>query len=100
MRVLLIDDCRGVDFIESQYGIRPTDVARTYADAITQLQNGPWDLVYLDHDLAEPDPNHTGYGIMNFLEANASLLPKDIHFVTSNPVGRQQMLVVYKRLYS
>jgi hypothetical protein len=90
-KTLLIDDMRD---------IKTDRVARTYDDGISALKNeGPWDTLYLDHDLGELDPRKTGYGIMNFLEQNPELLPKNIVLVTSNPVGRKQMEVIIKRLY-
>lgn len=55
-----------------------------------------WDMVYLDHDLGG---EQTGYDIMCWLEANPVYLPKEIVIITSNPVGRQRMEVVRKRLY-
>lgn len=99
MRILLIDDCRSEEIIQITYGSRPTHVARTFDEGVAALKEGNWDLVYLDHDLAEDDPNKTGLGIMNFLEANQEFLPKEITMVTANPVGRRQMLVVYGKLY-
>jgi hypothetical protein len=91
VRTLLIDDERK---------IKATVVARTFDQGISALmKDGPFDLLYLDHDLGEKDPKKTGYGIVNFLEANPQFLPKEIKLVTSNPVGRQQMQVVIEKLY-
>lgn len=79
----------------------PADrVARTFEDGIKALTNeGPWDVLYLDHDLGEEAPNNTGYGVMCFLEANTEYLPGRIELVTSNPVGREKMRVVIEKLY-
>lgn len=91
MKTLLIDDMRD---------IKVDRIARTYDDGIQALTNeGPWDILYLDHDLGEEDPKKTGYGIINFLEANPDKLPGKIELVTSNPVGRKQMQTVIERLY-
>lgn len=88
---LLIDDLRD---------IKADVVARTYDQGIHALTyQGPFEVLYLDHDLGEADPGATGYGIMNFLEANPQFLPGKIVLVTSNPVGRQRMQVVIDRLY-
>jgi hypothetical protein len=79
--------------------------AATYDAGLFALKfHGPWDVLYLDHDLGESDPHKTGYGIMNYLESiedvvKPLLLPKKIVLVTSNPVGRRQMQVVVDRLY-
>ena len=91
MKTLLIDDLRNIN----------VDVtARTYDEGIKALEEqGPFDTLYLDHDLGDPDPSKTGYGIMNFLEANLRLLPKEIVLVTANPVGRVRMQTVINKLY-
>jgi hypothetical protein len=94
MRTLLIDDMRNL----------PADkVARSYKDGIDALTNeGPWDLLLLDHDLGSYDEwgrEKTGYDIICFLEANPGLKPKSIRIVSSNPVGRQRMQVVIDKLY-
>lgn len=92
MRSLLIDDIRDIE---------ATVVARTYAEGIYALKNdGPFDVLYLDHDLGEEHPKHTGYGVMCFLEEFPEFLPKEIQLVTANPVGRQNMQRVIDRLYS
>lgn len=91
-KVLLIDDCR--EFYGGE------TIARTFAEGIALLQSQKWDLLYLDHDLGDPNPRNTGYGIMCFLEENPQHLPGRIVLVTSNPVGRQNMQVVIDRIYS
>lgn len=90
-RVLLIDDIRNL----------PADrTARTFDDGIEALKNeGPWDLLLLDHDYGDPDPAKTGEGIMKFLEENPQYIPGAISFVTGNPVGRERMRVIRKQLY-
>lgn len=97
MKTLLIDDMRD---------IKADVVARTYAEGINALAyDGPFDILYLDHDLGEVDINSdyaydpSGYGVMCFLEENPQYLPKQIVLVTSNPVGRKNMQVVIDRLY-
>ena len=93
-KTLLIDDMRNI----------PADViARTFQEGIDALlTEGPFDILYLDHDLADWEEGHrekTGYDIMCFLEENPHLLPKQIILVTSNPVGRARMQAVIDRLY-
>lgn len=91
MKTLLIDDMRN---------IKADVVARTYLEGLRALISlGPFDILYLDHDLGDSDERRTGYGIMNFLEANPQYLPKKIELVTSNPVGRIQMMMIINRLY-
>ncbi len=90
MKSLLIDDMREID---------ADIVARTFDAGIAALQAHKFDVLYLDHDLGEDDPNKTGYGVMKFLEENPDRLPGKIVLVTSNPVGRQNMQVVLNKLY-
>lgn len=90
-KTLLIDDIREID---------ADVVCRTYDAGISALKNlGPFSVLYLDHDLGDEDMGKTGYGIMNFLEANPDLKPDEVVLVTSNPVGRQRMKVVVERIY-
>lgn len=90
-KTLLIDDMREID---------ADVIARTFEAGIHALKElGPFSKMYLDHDLGDDIMANTGYGIMNFLEANPQYLPKEIVLVTSNPVGRRQMEVVINRLY-
>jgi len=87
MRILAIDDVRDFSF---------TDVlCRTYEEGVKALAyNGPWDELYLDHDLGavkrsydDSGREQTGYTIACFLEQHPSLAPNKIIIVTSNPVG-------------
>lgn len=89
-RTLLIDDIREKDV---------SRVARSYEDGLCALtQEGPWDILYLDHDLGDEDPKKTGYGIMCFLEQFPQYLPGQVVLVTANPVGRQNMQRVLNKL--
>lgn len=90
MRTLLIDDLRNIN---------ATVIARTFDEGIKALKTERFDILYLDHDLADIDDRKTGYGIMNFLEENRHLLPTKIVLVTANPVGRVKMQVVIDLLY-
>lgn len=103
MKVLLIDDARSEKWVEIAYGVPVTQSARTFAEGINALKNdGPFDLLFLDHDLASYDEEGnelTGYKIMLFLEENPEYLPKDIVIVSSNPVGRAKMQTVIDQLY-
>ena len=98
-RILAIDDCRELSFAHV--------LCRTYNDGIAALKFlGPWDVLYLDHDLGALDRQYTdtgaeatGYKILCFLEENPQYLPKKIELVTSNPVGRIKMVDLIKKLY-
>lgn len=95
MKVLLIDDIRTPVFIKNTYGCDVTHYATNYQDGIKMLtEQGPFDLLCLDHDLASYDENGkelTGYDVMLFLESNLEFLPKDFWWVSANPVGRKNM---------
>lgn len=103
MKVLLIDDIR--EFGNQLPALAPGDsfaVARDWQTGIDFLLNNSregWDILYLDHDLGDPDPDHTGYTIINLIEEYPHLKPGKIVLVTSNPVGRKQMQTVIDRLY-
>jgi len=94
MRTLLIDDVRNLE---------ANVIARNYNEGILQLrENGPWDLLLLDHDLASFDTNgreKTGYDVMCFLEKFPVFKPKEIRCVSDNPVGRQRIETVIKKIY-
>ena len=87
IRVLAIDDLRDIPGADC--------VARTAQEGIKQLQeNGPWDLLYLDHDLASYDETGkeiTGYDILCWLEQNTEFMPRKITLVSANPVGTEKM---------
>lgn len=102
MKTLLIDDLRDVDFVNKQWNVKVTDVARTFAEGINALKEGQVDTLLLDHDLAcfDDEGNElTGYKVMLFLEENQEFLPKRIILVTSNPVGRGKMQTVIDKIY-
>lgn len=90
MKSLLIDDLRCFENVT---------IARTFDDGLKHLREQKWDVLYLDHDLGEDDEFKTGYGIMCWLENNQEYLPKNIEFVTSNPIGRMRMKIVKEKLY-
>jgi hypothetical protein len=67
---------------------------------------GPWDELWLDHDLCavekqttETGRELTGYDILCFLEEFPQYLPKKIILVTDNSSGREKMMVVLAKLY-
>ena len=99
MRILLIDDTRDETNVKRRVDL----IARNYWSGILALEKlGPWDLVFLDHDLNTfyPDGKElTGYDIVKFLEQNPHLLPADVQLVSSNPPGRARMGQVLSKLY-
>lgn len=102
MNILLIDDLRSVEYILKNYGVSPTHVARSYNEGIELLKTIKFDSIYLDHDLASYDASGkelTGYDVMVFLEQNKEYRPSKYVFVTSNPVGRDNMKRVLDSFY-
>jgi hypothetical protein len=90
MKTLLIDDERNLE---------ADRIERTFDGGIAALSEQHWEVLYLDHDLGDPDPRKTGYGIMCWLECNPQYLPGEIVVVSSNPSGRQYMELVIRKLY-
>lgn len=100
MKILILED----DTIRHHYfrmhlGINHDVKIVERADlAIKELKdNGPWDLLFLDHDLGgetyvESGPG-TGYEVAKWLEVNHEYLPKKIVLHSLNAYGRQNMLI-------
>jgi len=91
---LLIDDTRHID---------GAHIVRNFNDGIAALASQKWDVLYLDHDLADfsgPDGREmTGYDVMCWIEANPEHLPGNIIIVSSNASGRPRMQMVINKLY-
>ena len=98
-RILAIDDereCKGANI-----------VARTYEDGLKALELGPWDELWLDHDLGAVEQQQirgreaTGYDILCFMEQafSPSKLSKKIVLLTSNASARPKMEAVIDKLY-
>lgn len=102
MRILLVDDTRDIQrdgsWVETVFTFTAQDdllIARTYGAAMEVLEALPaFDLLYLDHDLADfsDGREHTGYDIMKWLAEHPEKTPKQIRLVTANIVGRKNML--------
>lgn len=94
IKTLLIDDMRD---------IKADIIARTYEEGIKALkEDGPFSVLYLDHDLASYDENgneKTGYHVMCFLEEFPEYLPEKIICVSSNPAGMKRIHSVIEKLY-
>ncbi len=104
MRYALIDDLRVPGDPDNKKAI-PVDavVARNYADGLRLLQQEHWDVLYLDHDLADfsgPTGRElTGYDVLCFLEECPEHLPGNIIIVSDNASGMQRMRMVIAKLY-
>lgn len=89
-RHLMIDDKRNLNEI---HGIPTEDlVCRTFQAGLKALkQRIRWTTLYLDHDLGDEAPDHTGYDVLCWLEQNPRHQPEQVMLITSNPVGRKKM---------
>lgn len=96
-RILFIDDIRTPPLDMN------CDIARTYDIAIRLLTENDYDIVYLDHDLADFDSfgqERTGYSIVKWLVERLMEgypVPKKYEFLTSNPVGKTNMIGLINR---
>jgi len=77
---LLIDDVRDLNV---------DVIARTDRAAIKCLAVGGWEVILFDHDLGENCAS--GYEVLQHALLHDWLGDAKIRFVTSNPVGRQNM---------
>lgn len=102
-KILLIDDVRTPAYLGIDSSIYDVTVAKNFTEGVNQLKSQTvWDILMLDHDLSSwngDGKEMTGYDVMCFIETHPDLKPKEIQFVTANPVGRDRMEQVRKRLY-
>lgn len=96
MRVLILDDdmMRHKIFNQKLIGHVVTNVY-TSKEAIDELENEDWDIVFLDHDLGGKiyveSGENTGYEVAQWLNNNPSKQPKRIVIHSYNPTGAQNM---------
>lgn len=69
-------------------------------EAIDLLQEGKWDVLFLDHDLGGqvfvPSGKNTGYEVATFLEVNKEFRPETIVVHSMNPVGANNIMAALK----
>jgi len=71
--------------------------AKDYDEAIAQLQNGKWDVVFLDHDLEDPMEYdlkmgwRDGSAIVDWIREHTPQIDFAVCH-SMNPVGRQRMM--------
>ena len=101
---LLIDDLRVPGDARNGKNIPVHAVVdRNYADGIKLLAERKWDVLYLDHDLADfsgPEGRERkGIHILDWLEEFPQHLPGEIIIVSDNSSGVQLMRRVVNKLY-
>ena len=101
-QVLLIDDVK----TPGEVGYIVQHAARNYNDGIAALQKRVWDLLLLDHDLADfsgPDgEERKGWHVLRWLARpeNRQFIPRKIVCVSYNPKGRGDIDDAIAKLYS
>lgn len=104
MNILLIDDLRIPGDAKNNKNI-PADavVARNYEGGIALLASKHWDVLYLDHDLAdfsgEEGRERKGIHVLDWLEEFPEHLPGEIIIVSDNAAGVGQMRRLVNKLY-
>lgn len=103
MRILVLDD----DLVRHEsfkFHLFEHDVKHVYTaqQAIEEIEkNGPWDLIFLDHDLSDEHYSDlksehpgTGYDVATHLEQikESSKIPKIIVVHSWNPYGSSRMI--------
>ena len=91
MKILYVDDIRNPKMWNNN--LDEVTIARTYEQALKNLLSFKFDIIDLDHDLAE---EKTGYDIVKFIVENKIFAPT-IYLHTANPVGRYNMKGMLER---
>lgn len=83
--------------------VTPTRIARSYQEGIDALEQEAWDLLVLDHDLADfsgpENEERTGFHVLDWLGAHLDRLPEEIQLITDNGSRRLPMVTSIQRLY-
>lgn len=93
---LYVDDIREPNIQQDNINLNVVFIARTYKDAIKELNTHKYDIIDLDHDLGE---DKTGYDICKYIIEN-KIKCDIIRIHTSNPVGRDNMVQLLSRYYT
>lgn len=96
---LFLDDteARHVEFARITYAMPHVKVAhvRTISDALSQLRNNKFDVVWLDHDLdeTEADPDENGQVVARYIawHQEEDLRPRCVVVHSINPEGAKAM---------
>jgi len=86
-----VDDQRDLAAIQLVHG-GPVTFARTFDEGKQLLYKAmayrclPWDVLYMDHDLGDPNPAHTGYDLLRWLyeQSRPERLPRVVRIITMN----------------
>lgn len=89
--LLWVDDLRDVP--NNYIGEYHIIIARSYKEAINELNRFRYNIICLDHDLGE---EKTGYDICKYIIEN-NIYCDEFRIHTSNPVGRKNMTELLTR---
>lgn len=69
---------------------------KDFAECLVALGQNEVSELSLDHDLGDPEPTMTGYGVVLFIESMAAVgnweyVPDKMRVHSANPVGRAKM---------
>lgn len=103
MRVLFLDDdtFRHSHFLEwcSEVDVVPTMV-KTADKCAEELEKGPWDIVFLDHDLAADhygamgEKEGDGTALARWMSKDTKRIPKEVVIHSYNPDGAARMQAI------
>ena len=92
MKILILEDSseRTLGFFRN-LGEHDLCFVKTAQEAVNQLSDDDWDVIFLDHDLGgkimQPSDENSGYGVACWLEKNPDRKPALIIVHSLNPVG-------------
>ena len=96
MRVLILED-NGERVLQFMRNLMEHTVVITTnsSECISLLQNGVWDVLYLDHDLGGQQMVESGLGtgqeVTKWLKENSDFKPKAVILHSANPDGVKAM---------
>jgi hypothetical protein len=102
MRILLIDDKK----TPQELGYDVERIARDFNQGIAALVEGGWDLLLLDHDLADftgpGGEERKGWHVLRWLARpeNRQYIPAKVKCVSHNPEGIRDIEDAMRKLYS
>lgn len=83
MRILVVDDLRNLEPVDGL-----VVYARTPSEGFARIVEGPWDVVFLDHDLGPEGDIHRIATLLEERAFNGDPIPIGrVVVVTSNPIG-------------
>lgn len=97
MKILILEDNedRIIQF-KNNFALYPPTVVENANDAIKQLTDNKWDVLFLDHDLGGSvhvsiDEKNTGSEVARFLKKNPDKIPGLVILHSLNIDGRKNM---------